>query len=72
MDDEAVTITIVHIVGTLMAVVTGAAAIVNFAYDTFQTKESSDQRVLSIEKRLERIEDKIDRLSESSAFRKRN
>ena len=62
----------IQIGGTIAALVTGVAALVNYAYETFETKEQSDQRILSIERRLERIEDKLDRIIEAAATRKRN
>lgn len=62
----------IQIGGTIAAIVTGAAALVSYTYETFETKEQSDKRALSIERRLERIEDKIDRLYDASSARKRD
>lgn len=69
---ERVSDTVIQIGATVAAIVTAAAGFTNWAYETFQTKEQGDQRVVSIERRLERIEDKIDRISEITSARKRN
>lgn len=67
---DRVSDTVLQLGGTVAAIVTGAAALVSWAYETFETKEQSDQRVLSVERRLERIEDKIDRIIEAPTARK--
>ena len=69
---DRVTDAAIQIGGTIAAIIAGVAALVNFAYETFETKEQSDQRILSIERRLERIEDKLDRVIEGAATRKRD
>ena len=48
------------IVGALSALIASSMALVSWSYETFETKELSNERQASIEKRLERIEDKID------------
>lgn len=46
------------------ALLGGTMTLVSFGYDTFATKESVQQQLLSIEKRLDRIEQKIDTIRE--------
>lgn len=69
---DRVTDAALQIGGTIAAIVTGIAALVSYTYETFQTKEQSDQRLLSVERRLERIEDKLDRIIESAPTRAGN
>lgn len=69
---ERVQEAVLQIGATVAAIVTGAAALVSWAYETFETKEQGDQRILSVERRLERIEDKIDRIIEAPTVRKRD
>jgi uncharacterized protein Yka (UPF0111/DUF47 family) len=49
---------------TLSAVIMTAVSVVTYAYEKFETKESSRDRMERIEARLERIENKLDRFME--------
>lgn len=52
------------VIGGLSAVIASAMALVSWSYDTFETKEIGKERLQSIERRLERIETKIDSIRE--------
>lgn len=61
----------IQIIGFLAGMITATAVIMDYAYDKFQTKEQAVQADTKIEGRLQRIEDKIDRIFEA-AIRKRD
>jgi hypothetical protein len=46
--------------GGISASIASAMALVSWSYETFETKEISRERQTQIERRLERIENKID------------
>ena len=46
--------------GGISALIASAMALVSWCYETFETKEISRERQTQIERRLERIENKID------------
>lgn len=46
--------------GGISALIASAMALVSWSYETFETKEISRERQTQIERRLERIENKID------------
>lgn len=46
--------------GGVSALIASAMALVSWSYETFETKDVSKERLGQIEKRLERIENKID------------
>jgi hypothetical protein len=46
------------------ALLGGAMTLVSFGYDTFAQKETVQQQLVGIEKRLDRIEQKIDTFRE--------
>jgi uncharacterized protein Yka (UPF0111/DUF47 family) len=48
------------IVGGIAALITACMALISWSYETFETKDISKERLHSIERRLERIEEKID------------
>lgn len=50
------------IVGGLSALIAASMALVSWSYETFETKELGKERLQGIERRLERIEEKIDSL----------
>lgn len=50
------------LVGAVSAIIASSAAMVSWSYDTFETKEIGKERLATIEKRLDRIESKIDSL----------
>ncbi len=58
---------IFQVLGFLAAIVATTAAIMNYGYEKFQTKENATSTASQIEYRLQRIEDKIDRLFEAPA-----
>ena len=58
-----------QLLSTLAAVIMGSASVVAWAYDKFETKETSKERIERIEIRLDRIENKIDRILERKADR---
>jgi len=49
-------------VGMISALIASSMALVSWSYETFETQEISRDRQTSIERRLERIENKIDTL----------
>lgn len=51
-------------IGALSALIASSMALVSWSYETFETKELSNERQATIERRLERIETKIDALRE--------
>lgn len=51
-------------VGGIGALIAATMSLVSFGYDTFASKETVQQQLLSIEKRLDRIEQKIDTIRE--------
>jgi hypothetical protein len=55
---------IIQLVLTLATVLGGGAAMVGWAYETFEPKDLSRERLAQTEKRLERIESKIDLLAD--------
>lgn len=61
MTDEVVK-TVGGVVGALSALIASSMALVSWSYETFETKELSNERQSTIERRLERIETKIDSL----------
>lgn len=61
MTDEVVK-TVGGVVGALSALIASSMALVSWSYETFETKELSNERQGTIERRLERIETKIDSL----------
>ena len=63
MSDEIIK-TIAPWVAGIATLIGGSMALVSYGYDTFATKESVQQQLLSIEKRLDRIEQKIDSIRE--------
>lgn len=50
------------VVGAISALIASSMALVSWSYETFETKELSNERQGTIERRLERIETKIDSL----------
>lgn len=58
-----------QLITTLTAVIMGSVSVVAWAYDRFETKETSRERIERIEVRLDRIENKIDRILERKADR---
>jgi len=50
------------IVGALSALIASSMALVSWSYETFETKEISRERQTELQRRLERIESKIDSL----------
>lgn len=46
--------------GGISALIASAMALVSWSYETFETKEVSRERHTEIQRRLERIESKID------------
>lgn len=50
------------LVGALSALIASSMALVSWSYETFETKDLGKERQASIERRLERIETKIDSL----------
>ena len=63
MSDEILK-TIAPWIGGIGALIAAIMSLVSFGYDTFASKESVQQQLLSIEKRLDRIEQKIDTIRE--------
>lgn len=61
MSDELVK-SIGGIVGALSALIASSMALVSWSYETFETKEISRERQTELQRRLERIESKIDSL----------
>lgn len=59
--------TLFQVLGFLAGLIAATAAIMDYAYDKFQTKENATSADSKIEHRLQRIEDKIDRLIEAPA-----
>lgn len=58
---------VIQLVLTLATVLGGGAAMVGWAYETFEPKDSARERLVATEKRLERIEGKIDQLADRIA-----
>ena len=50
--------------GAVAALIISAMTLVSWSYETFETKEISRNQQQSIERRLERIENKIDSIRE--------
>ncbi len=48
-----------------VSAIAGTYIIITFAYAQFETKEHANERISSIDKRLERIEMKLDALNET-------
>jgi hypothetical protein len=61
MTDEAVKL-IGTAVGAISALIASSMALVSWSYETFETKEIGRERLANVERRLERIEAKIDTL----------
>jgi len=59
--------TIIQLILTLATILGGGAAMVGWAYETFEPKDSARERLAATEKRLERIETKIDLLGDRIA-----
>lgn len=55
---------IIQLVLTLATILGGGAAMVGWAYETFEPKDLSRERLAQTEKRLERIETKIDLIND--------
>ena len=55
---------IIEIMILMATVLSAGAAIVGWSYETFEQKEVARDKLGSTEKRLERIENKIDQLAE--------
>lgn len=55
---------IIEIMILMATVLSAGAAIVGWSYETFEQKDSARERLASTEKRLERIENKIDAIVE--------
>lgn len=53
-----------QLITTLSAIVVSSISVVSWAYEKFETKEASRDRIDRIEIRLDRIENKIDHLIE--------
>ena len=51
-------------VGGIGALIAAIMSLVSFGYETFASKESVQQQLAAIEKRLDRIEQKIDTIRE--------
>jgi len=58
---------IIQLVLTLATILGGGAAMVGWAYETFEPKDAARERLATTEKRLERIEVKIDALTDRLA-----
>lgn len=56
--------TVIQLILTLATILGGGAAMVGWAYETFEPKDSARERLAQTEKRLERIEAKIDLLGD--------
>lgn len=52
------------IIGAISALIATSMAMINWSYETFETKDLAKERLQSIERRLERIESKIDSFRE--------
>jgi len=61
---EQIIKTIAPWVGGIGALIAAIMSLVSFGYDTFASKESVQQQLAAIEKRLDRIEQKIDTIRE--------
>jgi hypothetical protein len=61
MTDEAVKL-LGTAVGAISALIASSMALVSWSYETFETKEIGRERLANVERRLERIEAKIDTL----------
>ena len=55
---------VIQLVLTLATILGGGAGMVGWAYETFEPKDSARERLASTEKRLERIEIKIDAIND--------
>ena len=55
---------VIQLVLTLASVLGGGAAMVGWAYGNFEQKDFARERLVATEKRLERIENKIDQLAD--------
>lgn len=51
--------------GGISALIVSAMALVSWSYEKFETKETAKERQSQIERRLERIENKIDAIREA-------
>lgn len=58
---------VIQLVLTLATILGGGAAMVGWAYETFEPKDAARERLATTEKRLERIEVKIDALTDRLA-----
>lgn len=67
MDNKA----LVPVMGILIALITSSVGVVAWSYETFATKGEQESAQVRIEKRLERIENKIDWLADRTV-RKRD
>lgn len=52
--------------GGISALIVSAMALVSWSYEKFETKEAAKDRQSQIERRLERIENKIDSIREGN------
>lgn len=57
---DSITKLIGGVVGTLFALIPSSMALVSWSYETFETKEIARERQTELQRRLERIEIKID------------
>lgn len=53
-----------QVIATLTGLIASSVSVCVWAFDTFETKELSKERLGRIEQRLDRIEAKIDRIIE--------
>lgn len=51
--------------GWILAVLTCCVSLVGYTYQNFEQKADADKKDASIEKRLDRIEDKLDKVIEA-------
>lgn len=58
-----------QVIAVLTGLIASSVSVCVWAFDTFETKELSRERLARIEQRLDRIEAKIDRIIEGSGKR---
>lgn len=63
---------VISLVITMATILAAGAALVGWAYETFEPKEIAREKSVSSDKRLERIENKIDALFERLPQRERH
>ena len=61
--------TVHQVIGIITGLIASSVSVCVWAFDTFETKEMSRERLLRIEQRLDRIEAKIDRIIEGNGKR---